>query len=839
MKLTELIKVLNTELIHNSSFQDKDINELCIDSRKVTNADNAIFFALNGPNRNGSQFIAEAYQKGIRCFITEEEQITKHYTDAIFIRVKNTLEALQLLGKTHREQFSYPVIGITGSNGKTIVKEWLYTLLSAIAPFNYQAGPIRSPKSYNSQIGVPLSTWLMQPNNTIGIFEAGISKPKEMEKLESIIQPTLGIFTNIGEAHNEGFDSIQLKIEEKLKLFDNAKQLIYCLDHEKIRACIENWKKHKTATQPHLQTFTWSSQNKEADVYIQEINTEGIYTKLDIIFNQQNFVVTIPFKDKAYIEDTLHCITCLLLLETPISIIQQEIAKLLPVAMRLELVNGINNCTIINDTYNSDYTSLKIALDFLNQQKGFEKKTIILSDIFEVRQDDESFYEKVGNLLHQKGINNLIGIGEKISNNETIFSKFPNINLSFYKDTQDFLNNFSKHHFANEIILIKGSRYFEFERIEQVLEEKTHKTILEVDLTALLNNIRVYKSMLQPGVKLMAMVKAFAYGTGSVEIANALQYEGVDYLTVAYLDEGITLRKAGITLPIMVMSPEFGAFNKMIAWNIEPEIFSIESLEQFLFTANSLGTKNYPIHLKMDTGMHRLGFNEEDLPRLISLLQQTDAISVKSIFSHLVGSDQSMFDSFSTEQEIKFRKMSGQLMETLSNKPLRHLCNSAAISKFPNIHFDMVRLGIGMYGIDPNPAVAKHLENVATLKTTIAQIKKVKAGETVGYSRRGKIEKDSSIATVSIGYADGYFRDFGNGNAYMLVNNQKAQTLGSICMDMTMLDITDIENVNAGDKVEVFGNALPINTLAKWGHTIPYEIITSISQRVKRVYLEE
>ncbi|HTO14396.1 MAG TPA: bifunctional UDP-N-acetylmuramoyl-tripeptide:D-alanyl-D-alanine ligase/alanine racemase [Edaphocola sp.] len=839
MKITEIIKNLDHPTLSNHSFIDNEISELCIDSRKVTNADNALFFALKGVLKSGQSFINQAYTKGIRFFIIEEELNTLSFPGAVFIKVSNTLSALQKIGKTHREQFNYPVIGITGSNGKTIVKEWLYTLLSECFPYNEKAGPIRSPKSYNSQIGVPLSTWLMQANNTIGIFEAGISKPMEMEKIAAIIQPTIGIFTNIGEAHNEGFESIEEKIKEKIKLFTSSKQLIYCKDHEKIWASISKWAQLRIEANKPIQLFSWSTKDKTANVFISEINTNGVYTKVNFNFNQQQFFIEIPFKDKAYIEDALHCIACMLLLDTPITMIQQGVAKLLPVAMRLELVNGINNCTIINDTYNSDYTSLKIALDFLNQQKGYDKKTIILSDILEVRQDDETFYNKVGNLLQQKGINTLIGIGDKISNCEEMFSQFPNIKQSFYKDTNDFLNHFQEHQFANEIILIKGARSFEFEKIEQLLEEKTHKTILEVDLTALLNNIRVYKSLLKPGVKLMAMVKAFAYGTGSIEIANALQFEGVDYLTVAYLDEGIALRKAGISIPIMVMSPEFGAFNQMISWNIEPEIFSLNSLVQFLNIAKSLGTERYPIHLKLDTGMHRLGFSEEDLPIIIPLLQQSNSVSVKSIFSHLVGSDRVQFDDFTTQQKLRYINMSEQLMSALDNHPLRHLCNSAAISRFPNIHFDMVRLGIGMYGIDPNPAVQKRLSNVATLKTTIAQIKEVKAGETIGYSRRGIVDKDSKIATVSIGYADGYFRDFGNGVAYMLVNNQEAKTLGSICMDMTMIDITGIDNAQAGDKVIVFGKDLPVSRLAEWGKTIPYEIITSISQRVKRVYLNE
>jgi alanine racemase len=821
-----------------ASVPDVEIQELIIDTRKIVNASHAVFFALKGANRDGHQFIEIAYRKGIRWFVVQSKIALDQYPQAHFIEVEDTLQALQLVGRHRRLQFTYPVIGITGSNGKTIVKEWLYELLAHCPPYNEMAGPIRSPKSYNSQIGIPLSTWLMQENNTIGIFEAGISKPGEMEKALAIIQPTIGIFTNIGEAHNEGFVTIQDKIEEKLKLFASVEQLVYSKDQEKIQAPLNDFLAEQGKAGHEIKTFTWATQ-QEADLKVTSIQSERQNTHIKAIFKGSEIAIDIPYLDKAYIENAIHCWAVLLMLGIAQESIQPLMANLQPVAMRLQLAAGINNSTIINDTYNSDYTSLKIAIDFLLQQNAHQQKTLILSDIFEVRQDDERFYERVAQLLAQKQIDRLIGIGEKISKYRVFFEQNENMHSTFFTDTKAFLSQFQAKQFGNETILLKGARSFEFEKIETLLEEKTHKTIMEVDLSAIQNNINVYKSYLKPGVKLMAMVKAFAYGTGSVEIANILQYEGVDYLTVAYLDEGIELRKAGISLPIMVMSPEFGAFDQMISWKIEPEIFSMLSLEQFLRTADQMGVEQYPIHIKLDTGMHRLGFSSADLPELINVLQHTKAVKVQSMFSHLVGSDEAAFDGFTEQQAKLYKEMSSTLIEGLGYKPIRHLCNSAAISRFPDLQYDMVRLGIGMYGVDANPKTQEQLRNVGTLKTTVAQVRSLSAGETVGYSRRGKITKDTTIATVSIGYADGYFRDFGNGNAYMLINGKPVRTLGSVCMDMCMLDVSDVGPVKAGDRVVVFGSDLPLTTLAQWANTIPYEIISSVSQRVKRVYINE
>lgn len=838
MNISSILRTTGGKASGNLNLMEKDIQELIIDTRKVSNADLAAFFALKGSLRDGHIFLEQAYAKGIRCLIVDSPVEKNNFPEALIITVENTLTALQQIGKKHRESFEYPVVGITGSNGKTIVKEWLYELLSHIAPFNQQAGPVRSPKSYNSQIGIPLSTWLMQEGNTIGIFEAGISQPGEMKNAAEIIQPSIGIFTNIGEAHNEGFETIEQKIEEKLILFSQAKQLIYCKDDPRLHSAIQNWNLAPENSNKPIELFTWSM-NEAATLEIKNVDTSQALTIITAIFKGNEISISIPYSDKAYLENAIHCWACLLLLDVNPLTINLFMKDLQPVAMRLQLVEGINNCTLINDTYNSDYTSLKIALDFLIQQKTQEKNTLILSDILELRQNDEAFYSKVAQLLAQKGIDRLIAIGPKLSLYKEQFKKSSTYSSNFYENTAEFLSKFEPKDFKEEAILLKGARIFEFEKIEDILEAKTHKTVLEVDLSAIQNNLRVYKNLLQPKVKVMAMVKAFAYGTGSSEIANILQFEGVDYLTVAYLDEGISLRKAGITLPIMVMSPEFGAFEQMISWKIEPEIFSLASLTEFLKVAEKLETQAYPIHVKLDTGMHRLGFEEAEISTLIQTLNSTRTIQLKSVFSHLAGSDEAFFDGFTAQQAQAFKRMSQQILDALPYQPLRHLCNSSAISRFPEFHFDMVRLGIGIYGVDANAAVQKKLENVATLKTTVAQVRNVKAGETVGYSRKGVLSRDSKVATVSIGYADGYFRDFGNGNGKMLIADKAVPTIGSICMDMCMLDVTHIHEIKHGDKVIVFGKDLPITTLAKWANTIPYEIITSVSQRVKRIYMNE
>ncbi len=831
MNLNDILKATKAEAI--PEVKDIDIAELLIDSRKIVNPARAMFIAIIGTHRDGHQFIDDAYEKGVRTFLVSEDIQPEKYKDAQFLKVNDTLTALHQLATAHRNQFHIPVIGVTGSNGKTIVKEWLFQLLSE----NYKI--IRSPKSYNSQIGVPLSVWRMQAHHTLGIFEAGISQPGEMSRSERILHPDIGIFTNIGEAHSEGFLNNRQKINEKLILFRHAKELIYCKDHHELNECIVQYcHQIRNGGDDDLKVFTWS-QKSEATLRIQGIEKSTNTTTIHGLYEEREITIQIPFSDNASIENAIHCWCVMLLFKIDDSQIAERMARLHPVAMRLELLHGVDNCTIINDTYNSDLTSLQIALDFLEQQKQHPRRTVILSDMLQIGKPDGDLYEEVAELVSQKNIYRIICIGVALSKHKATFRKHKKLRSIFFKSTEEFLKKMHMITFENEAILLKGARAFRFEKIEKLLEQKIHKTVLEINLSAIQNNLNVYRALLPASVKMMAMVKAYSYGSGSYEIANLLQFAGVDYLTVAYVDEGVALRKAGITAAIMVMSPEAGAFDRMISWKLEPEIFSIYSLQQFTEIAHTLNVSHYPVHIKLDTGMHRLGFMQHELPELMAELKVNTAVKVVSLFSHLAGSDSADFDGFTAEQAANFENMSKELMSVLPGRPLRHLVNSTGITRHPELYYDMVRLGIGMYGFDGSDKVQHQLQNIGTLKTTIAQIKELKAGETVGYSRSGKLERDSRIATVSIGYADGYLRDFGNGNAYMLVHGKQAPVVGAVCMDMCMLDITDIDQAAVGDEVIVFGNELPIGLLAGWAKTIPYEVLTGISQRVNRIYVNE
>lgn len=790
------------------------IRHILTDSRKVSEASSSIFFALNA-RRDAHQYIPQLYEIGLRSFvITDENFSIVNYPEANFIWVKDTLKALQQLVAHHRSNFLYPVIGITGSNGKTIVKEWLFQLLAT----DYKL--IRSPKSYNSQIGVPLSVWEMTRDYDLAIFEAGISTVQEMNRLEKIIRPTIGILTNIASSHDEGFESRTQKLQEKLRLFKNSESLIIN-------------SKYISEVSDTQKTFTWSFE-EEADLKIIDINTNNGNSLIKGIYKKMEITILIPFTDKASIENAVICWATMLYLNYNQQIIAQRIEKLLVVKMRLELKSGIHQTAIIDDSYNSDFSSLEIAIDFLNQQSQYPTKTLILSDIHQSGIPAAQLYQKVAQLLENKGIDKFIGIGEDLQKHQVNFK----MNKWFFKDTDDFLERFDKQIFKNETILLKGARHFEFERISKMLTQKVHDTVLEINLNALVHNLNHYKFKLAPGVKLMAMVKAFAYGSGSDEIANILQHHKVDYLAVAYADEGVALRQAGITLPIMVLSPEVSSFEALISNQLEPELYSFRILEAFANYLSDHQIESYPVHIKLDTGMHRLGFTDEDIVELISFLLSHTALKVKSALSHLAASESEIHFNYTQHQIQLFDEFSNQLSEALGYTFIKHIANTAAISKWPQAQFDMVRLGIGLYGIESIMSERAALQNVATLKTTITQIKKLKKGETVGYGRSGVMEKDGEIATVKIGYADGYPRALGNGVGYMMINGKRAPTIGSICMDMTMLDITGLA-IKEGDDVIIFGEELSVYDLSKQLNTIPYEVITNISQRVKRVYFYE
>lgn len=812
---------------------DNIISDLIIDSRKINSPDNALFIAIKTSLRNGHDFVQTSYEKGIRNFIVSERINTQPYVDANIILVKDTLLALQEIAEAHREQYKIPVIGITGSNGKTIVKEWLHQLLSI------KLNTVRSPKSFNSQIGVPLSVWLLNNRSQIGIFEAGISQPGEMSKLERIIQPTIGIFTNIGEAHREGFLSIRQKINEKLTLFRHADKLIYSRDHLELHETIAQYAKQiKSDNEPQLQLFTWS-QKHEADLTISRVDIANGKTTIHATYQKRELSITIPFTDNASIENALHCWCAMLILGIDQDIISGQMQHLHSVSMRLELRHGINDCTLINDTYNSDLTSLNIALDYLDQQKQHIKHTVILSDMLQTGVADSELYEQVADLISKRNVQRFIGIGPALYKNKGSFRKYKKLQSIFFKSTEAFLKNMHLITFDNEAILLKGARVFTFEKIAMLMEQKVHQTVQSIDLSSLIHNLNAFRSQLKPGVKTMAMVKAFAYGSGSYEIAHLLQFSGVDYLSVAYTDEGIALRKAGITIPIMVMSPDLVSFDRMIAWKLEPEIFNIRSLKAFSAIAHTLDVKDYPVHIKLDTGMHRLGFVTDEIPELITHLEGNTHLRVATIFSHLAASDDATQDNFTLQQAASLEKMSAAIINTLSYKPLLHISNSAATARLPQLQFDMVRLGLGLYGIDGSQHLQDQLKQISTLKTTIAQIKTVPAGDSIGYGRAAIAESEMRIAIICIGYADGYPRALGNGNAYVLIHGKRAMTVGIICMDMCMVDVTDIPEAKEGDEAIVFGPELPVTLLAKWAGTIPYEMMTGISQRVKRIYINE
>lgn len=802
------------------------IKTLLIDSRKLSNAESSLFFALKGERHDGHAYITELYEKGLRNFVvTQLPSNQQLIDDSNFFVVEDTLVALHQLAAFHRKQFKIPVIGITGSNGKTIVKEWLYQLMRE------DKNIVRSPKSYNSQVGVPLSVWQINNDHTLGIFEAGISLPNEMLALENIIQPTIGLITNIGQAHDENFENQKQKVNEKLKLFINAEILIYCKDYLLVSNEISTNKVYK-----ELNAFSWSKKVR-ADLLIGRVTKTATDTEIQGIYKNDFIRITIPFTDEASIENAIQCWATMLYLGYENALIAERMRFLSPIAMRLELKEGINNCSIINDSYNSDLGSLAIALDFLNQQKQHVKKTLVLSDILQSGQNEETLYKDVAELVHKKGVSRLIGIGESISNQKHLF----NIEKTFFKSTDDFIKQYNNSFFRDETILLKGARAFGFEAISKIIQQKAHETILEINLNAIVHNLNYYRSKIKGNTKIMAMVKAFSYGSGSFEIANILQFHRVDYLAVAYADEGIELRKAGITMPIMVMNPEEQSYEAMIQYNLEPEIYSFRVLslfEETLKRSEHQLEKPISIHIKLDTGMHRLGFEESEINELIVKIKNNKHIVIKSIFSHLAASDEAQHDDFTWHQIKSFSEMSDTIKSHFNYPILKHILNSAGISRFPDAQFEMVRLGIGLYGIGHNAGEQSQLQNVSTLKTSISQIKNIPANETIGYSRKCIATRDIQIATVPIGYADGLSRKLSGGNGKMIVKGKPAPIVGNVCMDMCMIDITDI-HANENDEVIVFGDSYPITQIAKDVGTIPYEILTNVSRRVKRIYYQE
>lgn len=801
------------------------IDWLLTDSRSLAFPETTLFFALRTPVGDGHKYIPDLYRRGVRNFVvgTVPNNYETDYPDANFLRVLSPLKALQRLAERHREEYVLPVIGITGSNGKTVVKEWIYQLLML------SMNVTRSPRSYNSQVGVPLSVWLLDERSRIGVFEAGISQPGEMQALRAIIQPTIGVMTNIGPAHQENFSTIQEKCHEKLLLFKDAKVLIYNADEPVVAESVHDFGFGG-------QLFGWSRKDENATVFVRAIEpTEDGKTRIAYFFNGTAAEYTLPFADEASIQNSITALcVCLYLGLTPADI-ARRMALLEPVAMRLEVVQGVRGCTLINDAYNSDAAALDIALDFMNRrakEQAAKGRTLILSDIFQTGIPAEELYAKVADMLKSRGVERLIGVGPAISAAHTLFS----IKKSFYPTSEALLESGELDTIHDEIILLKGARNFGFEQIAKALSLRVHETTLDVNLEAIAENLHFYRSFMKPETKLTCMVKASAYGAGSVEIAKTLQERGVDYLAVAVADEGAELRRAGITAGIIVMNPEMSAFGTLFEYELEPEIYSFNLLDALIRAARRQGITDFPVHLKLDTGMHRLGFNPKtDIPVLIDRLSHQRALIPRSVFSHFVGADSDGFDDFSEKQFKLFDEASRTLQAAFPHKILRHICNSAGIERFPERHLDMVRLGLGLYGIDPIDNRVLH--NVATLRTTILQIRDVPAGDSIGYSRKTVLDRPSRIAAIPIGYADGLNRHLGNRRGYCLVNGQKADYVGNICMDVCMIDVTDIP-CREGDSVEIFGDALPVTVLSDLLGTIPYEVLTSVSNRVKRVYFQ-
>jgi alanine racemase len=824
--INDIAQIVKGEFLSKST-KNSVIRDVMVDSRKLISPEQCIFFALVGKRNDGHDYIDELYRKGIRNFVISNISVKfEDYKDVNVIKVDNSLKALQALTSAHRRKFDIPVIGITGSNGKTIVKEWLFQLMHKDKKI------IRSPKSYNSQIGVPLSVWQMEPSNELGIFEAGISEPDEMDKLQSIIQPTIGIFTNIGQAHDQGFISTVQKAGEKLKLFTKVDTLIYCSDHPDIREIII-----KSEILNSIKTFTWSTKQESNLTIINILRDDINKTTIIGIYDQKEISITIPFVDNASVENAIHCWATMLYFGYSNEVIRKRMTGLQPIAMRLELKEGINYCTIINDSYNSDINSLTIAIDFLNQQSQHKKKTIILSDILQSGKDDDELYSEIADILQIKGIDRIIGVGPSISRYAYKFG----IEKLFFNSTGEFLQKFPFSLFSNESILLKGARVFEFEQINKSLQQKSHETVLEINLNAMVHNLNYYRSKMKPITKVMAMVKAFSYGSGSYEIANTLQFHRIDYLAVAYVDEGVDLRKAGIIVPIMVMNPEEQSFDVMFKHNLEPEIYSIrilKSLEKAIRKNILPENKPVKIHIKIDTGMHRLGFEEKEVDNLIQRLKANKQIYVQSVFSHLAASEDPAHDEFTRMQIERFITICKHINSVADHPVIYHILNSAGISRFPDAQFNMVRLGISLYGIAHNNKEQKNLQNVSTLKSTISQIKLVPAKDTIGYNRRGVAKKELKIAIVPVGYADGLNRKLSNGVGKLLIKGKNAPIIGNICMDMCIVDITGID-ANEGDEVIIFGKEKPINKLAEKLDTISYEILAGISRRVKRVYFHE
>jgi alanine racemase len=815
--------MLGGQWLHQA-IPEAHISHLLTDSRFYQNQEDSVFFAITSRRNDGHKYVEALKNRGLKNFVVSQQTLAEQLKDVNVILVDDTVAALQLLAKKHREQFSIPVLGITGSNGKTVVKEWLYQLLQK------HRRTIRSPRSYNSQIGVPMSAWLMGGQHEIAILEAGISAPGEMEKIAKVIQPSIGIFTNIGEAHQEYFDTVKQKVEEKAKLFKGAKCIIYNKDQPTVAAVLEQAYGDQDGV-----LKAWSAHGP-AVLEVMKVETAGQHTTLLGKFEGRHAEIVLPFIDPASIENACHCWLFMLLEGFSDEAITLGMESLTPIAMRLEQLDGIQGSTLINDVYNSDFNSLEIAIDQLMLQRKNSRYTAIISDLVQSGEEPTQLYARLAKLITAKGVTRFIGVGENLFEQQHFFK---DTTAQFYKSTESFLADFRHSDFAAQNILVKGARQFAFERISDILSEKTHETILEIDLERIRDNLNYIRTLLLPSTGIMVMVKAFGYGSGTYEVARTLEFHGVQYLAVAYADEGITLRESGINIPILVLNPEVSSYDAMIRYKLEPQIYSFRTLKRF--SAALFGREShlpYPIHIKLNTGMNRLGFDLNELEELAGSLSANEAVRVETVFSHLAASESPEFDGLSQKQINRFEQGVGILKESLVGSFRTHLLNSQGIFRFNEQQRDYVRLGLALYGISSNPAFRKHLKPVSRLITVVSQLREVSAGEGVGYSPKHFLTKSTTVAVIPIGYADGLPRALSNGVGFVLIRGKRCPFIGNICMDMAMVDVSMV-NCQEGDEVEVFGEHMDIYEMSNHLNTIPYEVLTNISQRVKRVYLHQ
>jgi len=820
--LAHISSLMGTTLLGRPA--DSCIEHLLIDSRKLVFPPTTLFFAIKTEQGDGHQYIDELYREGVRNFVVSVLPDLSSFPEASFLLTDNVVASLQMLAVAHRKQFEFPVIGITGSNGKTIVKEWLNHLLQQ------EKNIVRSSRSFNSQLGVPLSIWQMQDSHELGIFEAGISKPGEMDKLQKMIRPDIGLLTNLGEAHGEGFDSIAHKLAEKLQLFRDAQLLVYCKDHSMVDGAVQQM----LLSGGLKNSLTWGT-NSGSDIVVAYQSTTG-RTIVSAVYKGVSHSFSIPYIDPAAIENAMHCFAVCLHLGLQDQVIPR-MHDLPPLSMRLEMKQGQHGSTIINDSYNADLSGLMSALDFVGLQHPSRDRVAILSDVSGIAGEPRLAYEKIASYLWLKNIKFLYAVGEQFHAFASCF-EHPSMKVFYFKDTEALLNHLHGASFRDQVVLVKGARSFHFEKLSHFLESKNHQTRLEIDLSSVAQNLNQFKAGLKPSTRIMAMVKAFSYGAGSFEMANLLQFHHVNYIAVAYVDEGVELRKAGIRMPIMVMNTAPSSFSSLVEYNLEPEIYSLGFAQELNAFLQQEGISYFPVHIKLDTGMHRLGLESSDIGLFIDQVGRSSAFKVKTVFTHLVASENPAHDDFTSIQLQRFDHSCNILAEHFGYAFIKHAANTAAIRRHPAAAYDMVRIGIGLYGIDPGNSDLKLQESVS-LNTTIAQIKEVKKGESVGYGRHSIVNQDTRVATIRIGYADGFPRSLGNGNGTVLVKGKSFKTIGNVCMDMTMIDITADNSISIEDEVLVFGKEHSIVAVAKAAGTIPYEIMTGISQRVPRIYLSE